>query len=81
MILLHAQLASKAQRRLEDVFSNGHWNYDSSTSPLRLHMLILSSYVDNWRWYMDELGSTCLRLVSFRMQKAGPRSLSNLLGK
>lgn len=65
MVLLHAQISSKAQRRLEDAFSDGKYNQDSLISPLRLHLLILSSYVNNWRWYMDELGSTCLRLVSF----------------
>ena len=63
MILLHAQLTSKAQGRLEDAFSEGRYNQNSLTSPLRLHLLILSSYIDNWRWYMNELGSTCLRLV------------------
>lgn len=65
MILLHAHLSSKAQGRLEDAFSDGKYNQDSLTSPLRLHLLILSSYVNNWRWFMHELGSTYLQLVSF----------------
>lgn len=63
MILLHPMLESKAQKRLDNMFSEGKYNGTSITNPLRLHLLIFSIYMDNWRWYMDELGLACLRLV------------------
>lgn len=63
MILLHAMLDSKAQRRLDATFSAGRYNENFNSTPLRLHVLIFTAYMDNWRWYMDDLGGLCLRLV------------------
>lgn len=63
MILLHAMLDSKAQRRLDETFSAGRYNENSNSAPLRLHALIFTAYMDNWRWYMDDLGGRYLRLV------------------
>ncbi|KAK3047705.1 hypothetical protein LTR09_010963 [Extremus antarcticus] len=60
MVLLHANTATKAHSRLQQVFSDGQYQQQSSTSPLLLHALILSSYLDNWRPNLQQLGAWCL---------------------
>jgi hypothetical protein len=67
MILLHASPTTRVQKRLEEVFAEGQYQKKSATSPLLLHVLIFSQYLDEWRWYMDDLGTTCLRLVKSSM--------------
>ena len=64
LVLLHALHRSHAQDRLEQIFADGLYQGTTPTSPLLLHVLLLYTYFDNWRWYMDDLGSTCLRLVA-----------------
>lgn len=63
VILLHAMLDSKAQKRIEDTFSAGQYHEKANSTPLRLHVLIFTTYMDSWRWYMNDLGEICLRLV------------------
>ena len=63
MILLHAMQNSRAQVRLEKAFRSGYYHENSPASPLRLHLLIFSTYIDEWRWYMDDLGKHCLDIV------------------
>ena len=63
MILLHAMHNSRAQLRFERVFRAGDYHDNSPTSPLRLHLLIFSTYMNEWRWYMDDLGMQCLDIV------------------
>ena len=29
---------------------------EAKDSPLRPHTILLGSYIDNWRWYMRDLG-------------------------
>jgi len=64
MILLHAMQNSRAQVRLEKAFRAGHYHEAFPTSPLRLHLLIISTYINEWRWYMDDLGKQCLAIVN-----------------
>ncbi len=77
MVLLHANTATKAHSRLQQVFSDGQYQQQSSTSPLLLHALILSSYLDNWRPNLQQLGAWCLSKVSrepltlWRLHKRG----------
>ena len=63
MVLLHANTNTKAHRRLQQVFSNGQYRETSRTSPFLLHALILSSYLDNWRSYLQQMGAWCLAKV------------------
>lgn len=63
MILLHAMLDSMAQKRFDETFLAGRYHNKLNSTPLRLHVLIFTTYMDNWRWYMDDLGELCLRLV------------------
>lgn len=80
MILLHAMLDSKAQKRLDEIFSAGRYNTNLNSTPLRLHVLIFTTYMDNWRWYMDDLGELCLQLenkgFTTEMNSKADRSLS-----
>ena len=67
MILLHANVSTKAHGRLQQAFSNGQYQQRTRTSPLLLHVLILSSYLDNWRLYLQHLGDWCLAKVMRNM--------------
>jgi hypothetical protein len=31
---------------------------------LDVHALVFSTYLDEWRWYLDDIGNTCKDLVS-----------------
>jgi hypothetical protein len=65
MILLNAMHKSRAELRFERVFRAGDYHDKSPTSPLRLHLLIFSTYINEWRWYMDDLGKQCLEIVIY----------------
>ena len=62
MILLHAKHGSRVQKRLENAFEAGAYREDTAASPMGLHVLILSTYMEEWRWYMDSLGKQCLEM-------------------
>lgn len=81
MILLHAMLDSKAQKRLDEIFSAGRYNTNLNSTPLRLHVLIFTTYMDNWRWYMDDLGELCLQLVRKPGRLLMELELSHISGK
>ena len=66
VIVLHAMPSSRLQQRMDDAFRNGYFRKMHGSSHMMLHVLILSTYMNNWRWYMDELGEECLDLVSIR---------------
>jgi hypothetical protein len=68
MILLNAMHKSRAELRFERVFRAGDYHDKSPTSPLRLHLLIFSTYINEWRWYMDDLGKQCLEIVICRIR-------------
>jgi hypothetical protein len=63
MVLLHANPSTKAHGRLQRAFAEGSYQQDTTTSPLSLHTLVLSSYLGNWRQYLQELGEWCLLKV------------------
>ncbi len=71
-ILLHCQAASELPAKLENVVENmsssskgaGALRQDLCTQPKRLHTLILSCYLDNWRLYLRYLGDKFARIVS-----------------
>jgi hypothetical protein len=66
VILLHAMPDSLLQKRLSESCASrpGLCNgKQKATTGLYLHILIISTYVDHWRWYLDEIGTTCGDLV------------------
>ncbi|KAF1349799.1 hypothetical protein BDV97DRAFT_175555 [Delphinella strobiligena] len=54
VILLHPMENSRAQQRLESLSERERGNR-ASQSPLDIHMLVLSSYLNNWRAYIESL--------------------------
>lgn len=55
-ILLHPNPSSKLQSRIEAAVGFPSTASAINENPLKLHTLVLSSYFDNWRWYLKELG-------------------------
>ena len=66
MILLHAMPGSKVQRRISKELADGTERGGNAQRlrPFEMHLLIFSSYLDEWRWYLDEIGTTCREMVS-----------------
>lgn len=66
MILLHAMPGSKIQRRISKELADGTERGGNAQRlrPFQMHLLIFSSYLDEWRWYLDEIGTTCREMVS-----------------
>jgi hypothetical protein len=62
-MLLHPMPKSRAQTRLAAAVE-GLMAEELAEDPLRLHVLILSSYVDNWRWYLHDVKRRYTRFVS-----------------
>ena len=54
------------QRRLQSsvMQRNGTRDYKSG---LQLHPLVISSYLDNWRWYLKALSAEFEEIVSFKV--------------
>ena len=61
-LLLHPMQNSKAQTRM-GVATEKLCAEEMAKDPLRLHVLIMSSYVDNWRWYLHDIKRQYLVLV------------------
>jgi hypothetical protein len=61
-LLLHPMPNSKAQTRMA-VAAEKLSVVEMARDPLRLHVLIMSSYVDNWRWYLHDIKWRYLVLV------------------
>lgn len=59
-ILLHPMQGSTVSKRLASITSTG---INCNTDPLRLHLLITSSYIDNWRLYLHDMTREFLELV------------------
>lgn len=53
---------SRAQQRL-DSLSEGKQGSHASRSPMDIHMLVLSSYLNNWRSYIESLADQFKDLV------------------
>lgn len=64
VILLHATRSSRLQQRVENAFEDGLFTSEIGSCHMTIHLMILSTYLSKWRWYMDELGLDCLDLVS-----------------
>jgi hypothetical protein len=62
-ILLHPMRKSRVTKRLEDSTPVEIGAADLSTYPLQLHLLVFSSYVDNWRHFLHDMTRTFLNLV------------------
>ena len=64
MIMLHAKQETVARTRVHNAAESVQVDTCGAKLSLRMHLLIFSSYVDNWRWYLDSIGTTLLREVS-----------------
>jgi hypothetical protein len=62
-LLLHPMPNSKAQTRMR-IATEKLGEDEMVRDPLRLHVLIMSSYVDNWRWYLHDIKRQYTELVS-----------------
>lgn len=62
-ILLHPLQNSKIHQRLENA-SRKLNPLEMENDPMRLHLLIFSSHVDDWRWYLHDMWQKYLDLVS-----------------
>jgi hypothetical protein len=63
-LLLHPMQNSKAQKRISMAAQTGMTTRTIGLDPVRLHVLIMSSYVNNWCWYLRYNTKNYLELVS-----------------
>jgi hypothetical protein len=61
---------SKVQSRLAAATNSDLDIQKTALDPLRVHALIFSSYIDNWRWYIHSIARQCGELVSASKQWA-----------
>ncbi|KUJ18809.1 uncharacterized protein LY89DRAFT_780813 [Mollisia scopiformis] len=61
-MLLHPMPNSKAYRRLQESTSEDDAGEAVDADPLRLHLLVFSSYIDNWRLYLHDMTRQFLEL-------------------
>ncbi|KAK5443322.1 hypothetical protein LTS15_010857 [Exophiala xenobiotica] len=54
MILLHASPETTLQKRIEALFPNRTSTNDHLARPLMLHVLVLDTYMNNWRWALND---------------------------
>jgi hypothetical protein len=64
-ILFHPMLKSVAYKRLQEATEADLRGSGARADPLRLHLLVFSSYVDNWRLYLHDMTRRFLELVCF----------------
>jgi hypothetical protein len=62
-IFLHPKEQTKLQERIRSLCTRGESSMPWA-NPMRFHLLLLSSYLDNWRWYLSDLGRDFLKTVS-----------------
>ena len=63
LILLHTSPSTELQRRIENLFPNEKSSIKELLPPLVLHVLILSTYLDNWRWALQDYAQRCTQKV------------------
>ena len=63
-IILHPKPESVFQRRLEKLFSDVQSTASVRLNPATVHLLLFSSYMENWRWYLSQLSETFIDAVS-----------------
>ncbi|KAF8244930.1 hypothetical protein K440DRAFT_557560, partial [Wilcoxina mikolae CBS 423.85] len=59
-IFLHPKEQTKLQERIHSLCTQDESSMPWA-NPMRLHLLLLSSYLDNWRWYLSDLGRDFLK--------------------
>lgn len=62
-LLLHPLVDSMAQKRLNKLYSTQNSFVHLKANALGLHILLISSYSDNWRWYLKDLGIAFTKIV------------------
>lgn len=55
-ILLNPMPNSRVQQRLDDSALQQILLQDSYPDLQQLHLLVISSYIHNWRWYINDIG-------------------------
>lgn len=63
-IILHPKTESVFQRRLERLFWDVQSTANVRLNPATVHLLLFSSYIENWRWYLSQLSETFIDAVS-----------------
>ena len=59
MMLLQTGLGTDLESRLNDILKNEQSARDSLADPLLLHLKVLSTYLDNWRSYLQTPARYC----------------------
>ncbi|KAK4100185.1 hypothetical protein N658DRAFT_428345, partial [Parathielavia hyrcaniae] len=85
-ILLHCQVASELPEKLQSVVDNmssasktaGSLRQNLCKQPERLHTLILSCYLDNWRSYLRYLGAKFARIAGYTLSLRNQQELHYL---
>ncbi|KAF7513146.1 hypothetical protein GJ744_010542 [Endocarpon pusillum] len=74
MVLLHTGPGNRVSKHLFPIEGTGNQSPDTSPSvdvdivqtqlhrPLYIHVIIFATYLQSWRWYLDEHGDHCVRL-------------------
>jgi hypothetical protein len=62
-IFLHPKHGSKGQRRFEAAVAKELESGETDNNPIRLHLSLMTSYLDGWRWYLHDLGRSYLETV------------------
>jgi hypothetical protein len=64
MILLHASPETTLQTRIEALFPNRPSINDHLARPLMPHVLVLDTYMNNWRWALNDYAQPFRQKVS-----------------
>lgn len=70
MILLHASPETMLQKRLEALFPSQQSTNDHLAHPLMLHVLVLDTYMNNWRWALNDYAQPFRQKVGVLLCKA-----------
>lgn len=54
----------RARQRIQQLFAKGLYKPQEATSPLAIHIMAISSYIDQWRLYLRAKGDECRTEVS-----------------
>ena len=63
-ILIHPMINSAVENRLDGLLTQPNAAQLFDQNPLMIHVLILSSYLENWQPYMETISQTYKSLVS-----------------
>jgi hypothetical protein len=72
LILLHAMPESGLHRRIVESCGNQPglcYGKQKAATGLYLHVLIISTYINNWRWFLDDIGTSCANFVGTLSKK------------